>query len=100
MSALLLVLAGGLQALSLAWPWARGQGDGWLSLVGGYGRPLWWLQILSLAVLVHALLAARSAAQAAGRAWLFGTAWLVATIQSPFEKVYNGVINQINNDQS
>lgn len=79
MSALLLVLAGGLQALSLAWPWARGQGDGWLSLVGGYGRPLWWLQILSLAVLVHALLAARSAAQAAGQAWLFGTAWLVAT---------------------
>jgi apolipoprotein N-acyltransferase len=73
------VIAGGLQALSLAWPWARGQGDGWLSLAGGYGRPLWWLQILSLAVLVHALLAARSAAQAAGRAWLFGTAWLAAT---------------------
>lgn len=75
----LLVIAGSLQALSLAWPWARGQGDGWLSLAGGYGRPLWWLQILSLAVLAHALLAARSAAQAAGRAWLFGTAWLVAT---------------------
>ncbi|UUC93233.1 apolipoprotein N-acyltransferase [Comamonas sp. C11] len=79
MSWLLMLIAGGLQAFSLAWPWARGQGDGWLSLVGGYGRPLWWLQILSLAVLVHALLAARTAAQAAGRAWLFGTAWLAAT---------------------
>ena len=74
-----MLIAGGLQAFSLAWPWARGQGDGWLSLVGGYGRPLWWLQILSLALLVHALLAARTAAQAAGRAWLFGTAWLAAT---------------------
>ncbi|QOQ81837.1 MULTISPECIES: apolipoprotein N-acyltransferase [Comamonas] len=79
MSWLLMLIAGGLQAFSLAWPWARGQGDGWLSLAGGYGRPLWWLQILSLAVLVHALLAARTAAQAAGRAWLFGTAWLAAT---------------------
>ena len=79
MSGLLMLVAGGLQAFSLAWPWARGQGDGLLTLVGGYGRPLWWLQILSLAVLVHALLAAGTARQAAGRAWLFGTAWLAAT---------------------
>ena len=79
MSGLLMLVAGGLQAFSLAWPWARGQGDGLLTLVGGYGRPLWWLQILSLAVLAHALLAAGTARQAAGRAWLFGTAWLAAT---------------------
>lgn len=46
---------------------------------GGYGRPLWWLQILSLAALAYALLAARSARQAAGQAWLFGTAWLTGT---------------------
>ncbi|QXZ09292.1 apolipoprotein N-acyltransferase [Comamonas sp. Y33R10-2] len=78
-SGLLMLIAGGLQAFSLAWPWARGQGDGWLTLVGGYGRPLWWLQILSLAVLAYALLAADTARQAAGRAWLFGTAWLAAT---------------------
>ena len=76
---LAVVVAGGLQAFSLAWPWARGHGDGWLTLVGGYGRPLWWLQILSLAVLVYGLLAARSAAQVAAKAWLFGTAWLAAT---------------------
>ncbi|WP_415795586.1 apolipoprotein N-acyltransferase [Comamonas aquatilis] len=76
---LLVAVAGGLQAFSLAWPWARGQGDGWLTLVGGYGRPLWWLQILSLAVLVHALLAARSPLAAAGKAMVFATAWLAAT---------------------
>lgn len=62
----LLLLAGAAQALSLAWPWARGQGDGPLSLVGGYGRPLWWLQILSLAVLARALQTAQRPAQAAG----------------------------------
>ena len=70
----LLLLAGAAQALSLAWPWARGQGDGPLSLVGGYGRPLWWLQILSLAVLARALQTAQRPAQAAGRAMLFATA--------------------------
>ncbi|MEX8192582.1 apolipoprotein N-acyltransferase [Comamonas guangdongensis] len=76
---LLVLVAGGLQAFSLAWPWARGQGSGWLSLEGGYGRPLWWLQILSLAMLVQVLLAARTAAQAAGKAWVFATAWLTGT---------------------
>ncbi|MDR0214426.1 MAG: apolipoprotein N-acyltransferase [Comamonas sp.] len=76
---LLLVVAGALQAFSLAWPWARGQGDGWLTMVGGYGRPLWWLQILSLAVLAHALLLAPTAGRAALRGWAFATAWLAAT---------------------
>ena len=76
---LLVLVAGGLQAFSLAWPRARGQGDGWLSLLGGYGRPMWWLQILSLALLVYALLAASTPRQAAGKAWVFGTAWLAAT---------------------
>ncbi|MBK0115716.1 MULTISPECIES: apolipoprotein N-acyltransferase [unclassified Delftia] len=76
---MLLLVAGAAQALSLAWPWARGQGDGPLSLIGGYGRPLWWLQILSLAVLARALQTAQRPAQAAGRAMLFATAWLVAT---------------------
>ena len=76
---LLLAVAGASQAFSLAWPWARGQGDGWLTMVGGYGRPLWWLQILSLAVLVHALLLAPTAGRAALRGWAFATAWLAAT---------------------
>jgi hypothetical protein len=78
-SAALLMLAGAAQALSLAWPWARGQDDGPLSLIGGYGRPLWWLQILSLAVLARALQTAQRPAQAAGRAMVFACAWLVAT---------------------
>lgn len=76
---LYVLVAGGLQAFSLAWPWARGQGDGWLSLIGGYGRPLWWLQILSLAVLVYALLSARTAGRAALKGWVFGIAWLAGT---------------------
>lgn len=76
---MLLLLAGAAQALSLAWPWARGLGEGPLSLVGGYGRPLWWLQILSLAVLARALQTSQRPAQAAARAMAFATAWLVAT---------------------
>ncbi|WP_084455138.1 apolipoprotein N-acyltransferase [Comamonas composti] len=73
----LLVLAGLAQALSLAWPWARGQGESWLSLAGGYGRPLWWLQIASLAVLAWGLQTAGSPGRAAVRAWLFALSWLV-----------------------
>jgi apolipoprotein N-acyltransferase len=59
------VLAGVLQALSLAWP--------------GQGEPTWWLQIASLAGLVVLLQRASGWKQAAFRGWLFATAWLVAT---------------------
>ncbi len=77
------LLAGLLQALSIAWPWG--------------GQPLWWLQLLSLASLVwqlDALTAADTTASfhaASGarkcRAWLgaflggwvFSTAWLGGT---------------------
>nr|KAJ8745938.1 apolipoprotein N-acyltransferase [Delftia sp. PS-11] len=74
-----LALAGAAQALSLAWPWARGQGEGLLTLAGGYGRPLWWLQMISLAVLARLLQTAQQPAQAAGRAMVFATGWLAAT---------------------
>ena len=74
---LALLLAGALQAISLAWPWARGLEPGWLSLPGGYGRPLWWLQIASLAVMAYGLLTASTGKQAAGRAMVFATTWLV-----------------------
>ena len=76
---LLLVAAGLLQAMSLAWPWARAESADWLSLPGGYGRPLWWLQILSLALAAAALLDAPTRGQSAGRAWLFATTWLCGT---------------------
>lgn len=57
--------AGGLHAASLAWP--------------GNGTALWWLQLLSLAVLCKALLAAPRRRDAALLGLLFGTSWLVGT---------------------
>ena len=63
--AVALVVAGGAQALSLAWP--------------GSGQPLWWLQIVSLAGFAWLLRRAPGALAAALRGWLFATAWLVGT---------------------
>ena len=67
--ALLAVAAGLAQAVSLAWP--------------GNGEPLWWLQLLSMALLAalvrpqpHRAIAWRRGAQAGG---LFATAWLAGT---------------------
>jgi apolipoprotein N-acyltransferase len=66
-------LAGLAQAASIAAPWN--------------GRPLWWLQLLSLAALVWQLDALRvrtgarpSWRSAAFHAWLFATAWLCGTV--------------------
>ena len=57
--------AGWLHAASLAWP--------------GHGAALWWLQLLSLALLCKALLAAPRRRDGALLGWLFGTSWLVGT---------------------
>ena len=61
--------AGLLQAASIAWP--------------GSGRPLWWLQLLSLALLFALLDVERAAGSrwlgVGLRGWLFGTAWLAGT---------------------
>ncbi|MDE2415918.1 MAG: apolipoprotein N-acyltransferase [Comamonadaceae bacterium] len=62
---LLAFVAGVAQAASLAWPWG--------------GMPLWWLQLLSLALLAHVLLGAGGARRAAALGWLFATAWLAGT---------------------
>lgn len=62
---LLVAGAGGLQAASLAWP--------------AGGQPLWWLQILSLAVLAWVLQGAHNARQAAWLGGVFGSTWLTAT---------------------
>ena len=71
-----LLLAGYLHAVSLAWPFQLG-----IEAVGVVqGQALWWLQILSLAVLAHAQLQAGSVKQAAWRAWLFSTAWMLGSI--------------------
>ncbi|MGP1630438.1 MAG: apolipoprotein N-acyltransferase, partial [Giesbergeria sp.] len=63
--ALLAVGAGLAQAASLAWP--------------GSGQPVWWLQVLSLAVLAALLQSAGRPRSAGALAWGFATAWLVAS---------------------
>lgn len=61
-----LALGAGLaQAVSLALP--------------GSGQPVWWLQVLSLAVFARCLLAAPTARAAATMGWVFAAAWLVGT---------------------
>ena len=64
-----LVLAGSVQALSLAWPF-EGSAKG-----VSYG----WLQCLSLAVLAWHLDRAQSKRAAFTQAWLFATAWLLGS---------------------
>ncbi len=59
------LLAGALQALSIAAPWS--------------GQPLWWLQMLSLAALVWLLQQSSSVKQAALLGWCFALAWLCGT---------------------
>jgi apolipoprotein N-acyltransferase len=57
--------AGVLHALSLAWP--------------GTGQPLWWLQLLAIALLAGMLQLQLSWRRAAAIGWVFATAWLVGT---------------------
>lgn len=61
----LAVAGGALQALALAWP--------------GTGQPLWWLQLLSLALLAGILQRQASWRRAAAIGWTFAVAWLVGT---------------------
>ncbi len=70
---LLALVAGVLQAWSLAWPWRL---DGWEAW---YGQPLWWLQIASLAMLAALLTRMHRPWHAALLGWGFATAWLCAT---------------------
>lgn len=58
-------MAGLLQAASIAWP--------------PTGQPLWWLQILSLAVLAGLLQRESASLRGGVLGWLFATAWLAGT---------------------
>ena len=69
-NALLLVLAGGLSAAAVCWPF---------DFAFTPGQSLWWMQILVMALFCEALLGSRSAKQAFGRGLLFATGWLCAT---------------------
>lgn len=67
---LLLLTAGGLQALALAWPWE----GGWK------GEPLGWLQFAGLVVLAVRLDRSHSPRHAAWQGGWFALAWLSASI--------------------
>jgi apolipoprotein N-acyltransferase len=75
--------AGILQALSLAWP--------------GWGQPLWWLQLLSLAVLAGLLRRSPGWREAALAGWIFATAWLTSTFWWLFISmhVYGGLASPL-----
>ena len=66
----LAILAGALHAASIAWPFGGG-----LSL----GQPVWWLQLLSLAILVWQLAGAAKVWHAAWLGWWFAVAMQCAT---------------------
>ena len=68
---LLLLAAGGTQALALAWPWA--------GALLPQGQPLAWLQWAGLLLLVPLLRAAPSWRAAAVYAWWFALVWLAGT---------------------
>ena len=71
---LVCLLAGGLQAASLAWPF-----HGWALPGLQAGQPGGVLQIASLALLAWALRHVHRVGQAAWRGWVFATAWLCGT---------------------
>ena len=71
---LLCLLAGGLQAASLAWPL-----HGWVPPGLSAGQPSGVLQIVSLALLAWSLRHVHRVGQAAWRGWVVATAWLAGT---------------------
>ena len=77
------LVAGLLQALSIAAPWN--------------GEPLWWLQLLSLAALAWLVQQPISWRRAALLGWTFATAWLTATFWWLFISmhVYGGLASPL-----
>lgn len=63
----IVLLAGCAHALSIAWPFSFG-------LV--QGQPVWWLQLLAMAILVRQLNRRRRLGQGLLLGWVFATAWL------------------------
>ncbi|HAL37534.1 MAG TPA: apolipoprotein N-acyltransferase [Polaromonas sp.] len=70
----IVLMAGGAHAASMAWPFPFGSALGMVQ-----GQPLWWLQVLALVLLVAQLDGCRSWKRAAWLGGLFATAMLCAT---------------------
>ena len=70
----IVLIAGGAHAASMAWPFAFGAGVGLAP-----GQPLWWLQLLALALLAGQLDGCRSPKRAAWLGGLFATAMQCGT---------------------
>jgi apolipoprotein N-acyltransferase len=81
--ALVALLAGLLQAASIAAPWS--------------GQPMWWLQLLSLAVLAWLVQREASWKRAGFIGWIFATGWLTGTFWWLFISmhVYGGMPSAI-----
>lgn len=76
MQFVVLLLAGWVQSLSLAWPFGFE-----IPLLGVLpGKAVWWLQILTMMVFAQLLLHAETVKQAASRTWVFSTAWLCGSV--------------------
>ncbi|HOE40368.1 MAG TPA: apolipoprotein N-acyltransferase [Rhodoferax sp.] len=73
----LVLLAGALQAASVAWPLSLPDALAGLGLQEG--QPVWWLQTGAMALLVHLLLGSASVRQTAMLGWLFALTWLSLT---------------------
>jgi apolipoprotein N-acyltransferase len=69
-NSILLLLAGGAHALSVAWPFDFGLDE---------GQAVWWLQLASLVLLFGQLLRAQTWRAAAGAGWLFSLSSLSGT---------------------
>jgi apolipoprotein N-acyltransferase len=70
----IVLIAGGAHAISIAWPFSFGAGIGLEP-----GQPVWWLQLLALALLVRQLDDCRSSQRAAWLGGLFATAMQCGT---------------------
>ena len=71
--------AGLAQAASLAWPLSM-QASPLPASALRPGQPLWWLQLLAMALLALMLQTSRNWRQAAWMGWLFALAWLGAAV--------------------
>jgi len=84
--ALLALLAGGLQAASVAWPLKMPMAP----VVPGLqqGQTVWWAQTVAMVVLVRLLMSSSGVRQAAWRGWLFALAWLSLTFAWLFTSMH------------